>query len=399
MKHSTPPQVSRMYQYLMYFLAGLMFLGFGGVMLLIPRVQRNAEQAEQTRQALLQSGDLDATVNARLTLRAEELNLQATATAFLEQALLAARTQAIQTEAAISGTLFAQATQAAAAIESSATAAPRLTEQVLLETATAQVAAQSTATRFAEFAASVTAAAELGTRSAQIATLSAAETALVESDTQRRATAEAMLSINSTREAALGTAGLLNESSAAQLRQLALFRHGAPLTDLEVSLDGSLAAAISGSDILLWDVRGGKLLRTLNHAGLTVNGLAFSPDGRRLAAGVDDGSVWLWHMRDPSPPLIKQGHRQPVFQVAFSIDGSLLGSAGGDKAIIWDVARMQPVTEILGFAWEVYFSPLGRTVYVAGADGVLRVWGVPIYGPSATPTVTPSATLLPTRRP
>ena len=66
--------------------------------------------------------------------------------------------------------------------------------------------------------------------------------------------------------------------------------------------------------------------------------MAFSPDGRTLAAGGADGKVWLWNLADPARPTpLGQpltGPTNTVYSVAFSPDGQTL-AAGSDDDKVW----------------------------------------------------------------
>jgi type II secretory pathway pseudopilin PulG len=79
----------------------------------------------------------------------------------------------------------------------------------------------------------------------------------------------------------------------------------------------------------------GGLLRALQHVprrlsflwghNTRVNSVAFSPDGKTLASGSDDGTVILWDMASRKPlggPLA--GHKDEVWSVAFNPDGKTL---------------------------------------------------------------------------
>ena len=69
--------------------------------------------------------------------------------------------------------------------------------------------------------------------------------------------------------------------------------------------DGKLLAAAGGTDddgdggiIVLWDLASGDVSRRLRIHSSDVRSLAFSPDGKRLAAGDDDGTITVWDVSD-----------------------------------------------------------------------------------------------------
>src|SRR5437899_1629904 len=98
--------------------------------------------------------------------------------------------------------------------------------------------------------------------------------------------------------------------------------------------------------------------------------LAFPPDGKTLAAGGDDCTVWLWDIPSRKPRATLGDHLIDTKNVAFSPDGKKLAvTSGGESLKIWDVRTGRKVLD-----WEnrsggltcVAFSPDGQMMATAG---------------------------------
>jgi eukaryotic-like serine/threonine-protein kinase len=112
------------------------------------------------------------------------------------------------------------------------------------------------------------------------------------------------------------------------------------------------------------------------------NGVAFSPDGERLASAGGDGAIKIWNSKTGAVVQAFPAHTDAVISVAFHPDGKHLASRGADlKVKVWDLtATGQAVftepcdaTRKFGMAYTIAFSADGRLL-AAGTDGVVKVW-------------------------
>ena len=140
----------------------------------------------------------------------------------------------------------------------------------------------------------------------------------------------------------------------------------------------TLASGGEEGTILLWDVADGSAKATLEgHTG-SVFSVSFSPDGRTLASGSRDGTIRLWDVADGSAKATLAGHARRVSSVSFSPDGSTLASGGGDSTVrLWDVASGREKATLEGHTSSVSsvsFSPDGRTLASGSHDNSVRLW-------------------------
>jgi len=131
----------------------------------------------------------------------------------------------------------------------------------------------------------------------------------------------------------------------------------------------------SAPAVHLLDVAGGRELRRFEARGeVNLTAVAFSPDGKTLAAGTGSGSVQLWEVLTGAERRRFAGHDGWVGSVAFAPDGRVLASGGHDTTVLlWDVtgrrgAPAGPVrlkAEELDNLWTSLASEDGGRAYAA----------------------------------
>lgn len=159
---------------------------------------------------------------------------------------------------------------------------------------------------------------------------------------------------------------------------------GESLCSLAFSPDGKLLAAGGGGKIFLHDADTGRRRRTLvGHGGACVVCCAFSPDGKTLATGggMHDNTIHLWNLPSGERQAILSGHQTEVLSVTFTRDGGTLFSAAGQKDAtvrVWDVTQAELKQTLGEFAgsWAQAFS-LGGKSFAEARGGDVFLWELP----------------------
>ena len=128
----------------------------------------------------------------------------------------------------------------------------------------------------------------------------------------------------------------------------------------------------------------------LNGAARTATTVAFSPDGKMLAAVGDpgtggSGAVQLWDVGDRQQlgyPVTGSDAANGVGPVAFSPDGRILAIGMGDTVELWDEATRHHIGDLNTGRTEftsvsvVQFSPDGTMLAIGRNDGTVQFWNV-----------------------
>jgi WD40 repeat protein len=189
---------------------------------------------------------------------------------------------------------------------------------------------------------------------------------------------------------AVGTSRGIELFSTADWESTAVFAWPVPVLAIRFSPDGKmLAAGMQDGTVLVLDAVSGKTLHRLIWHERPVRGLAFSgwkktgSQSWMLASGAEDGSVAVWDLKSglaryrfTNPLLGYWGYG--IRSLAFSPDDAVLVT-GGDQGYLsrWNLAtggEMPRLQTQHGLLFSIAFSPDGTRLASACGDGTVQLW-------------------------
>ena len=154
--------------------------------------------------------------------------------------------------------------------------------------------------------------------------------------------------------------------------------HEGIIWDTAVSTDGQMIASASADGTArIWGIDGNSLAE-IAVDDTQVLSVAFSPDGNRLAMGLENSQIQIWQWGEQQSLLTTlTGHTGPVTSLAFSPEGQKLASASEDKTVrLWQQngTPIKTLTQHIAAVRAVEFSPDGKLLASAADDRTIQLY-------------------------
>jgi len=161
--------------------------------------------------------------------------------------------------------------------------------------------------------------------------------------------------------------------------------HAEAVRNVAFSRDGKLLAAAGGlcgkqGEVRIYNVDTRAEVGKFNGHDDCIYGLAFSPDGKMLATSSYDKLIKLWDTATGQEIRMLKDHIDSVYALEFTPDGKRLISGAADRTVkIWDPAtgkRLYTLSEPLDGINTLAVDPSGHYVAAGGIDKSIRVWRI-----------------------
>ncbi len=157
--------------------------------------------------------------------------------------------------------------------------------------------------------------------------------------------------------------------------------HKNQVLSVAINSEGTLlASGSSDNSVKIWDFPTDKYLRNYPQSE-PVKVVAVSPDGTRLALGLQNGTAKVMTLADGKDLFTVTGHNGPVKAIGFSSNNSVIVTGGTDRTLrFWNAADGKPLGSFVaqtGGLTGLAIAPNNGSVFSTSADGTPKFWSLP----------------------
>lgn len=158
---------------------------------------------------------------------------------------------------------------------------------------------------------------------------------------------------------------------------------------IDLSSDGNyLAGAGDNGTLYIWDVRNNFAVKEFATQGDHLTAVSFSPEGRRVVIGDDRGIVKIFDLQLGSAIRTLSGHSSGIEEIRFNHAGKFMATASKDKTVrLWDMSNLKEQPIVLSdhrdWVWSATFSPDDEQLFasvhsatetIKGVEHTIRAW-------------------------
>jgi WD40 repeat protein/energy-coupling factor transporter ATP-binding protein EcfA2 len=149
-----------------------------------------------------------------------------------------------------------------------------------------------------------------------------------------------------------------------------------------------LAGAGDNGSLFLWEVKNNFAMREIKNLGKYLTSVSFAPEGRRIVVGDNMGVVNIYDNQSGMLIRTLSGHTSGIEQIRFNHAGTFMATASKDKTVrLWNLNNLkeQPIvfSDHRDWVWSATFTPddeqllasvHSATETIKGVEHTIRAW-------------------------